>query len=150
MTYIEFLKATLEVIKRHDGKVFGKVFEKDLKKSINSKIYTSNFADLQYINLMNPNTESLRLDTDNHFRLHVGYGKNPINATRLALEIEKQIAYEIESQNKKESNLSKIDELESKFLQLKALIEELNELHFEVKDQLKKKHDIDFKTYYRG
>jgi len=133
---IEFLKAIIPVVQKHDGKVFGKRFETDLK-GVLPKAYISSYAGLQYV-------------YNGDDRCHIGWDKRPIEASRLVLEITKQIEHYIESDKKQQNDLENIEHLRGKFYLLKAQIEELDDLHYEIKNQLKKEFDLDFKTYYRG
>ena len=140
MNYIEFLEAIKTVLPKHNGKVFGKRFETDLK-ALNKDIYISSYAGLQYV--------YLNTNNDN-FRCHIGWSKGPIDSQRVSTEIDKTIEYQKQSALQKAANLNDMDAIEAKFQKLKDLILDLNELHFEVKESLKKKYDLDFKTYYRG
>ncbi len=133
---IDFLNAIKPVIQKHDGKVFGKRFETDLK-SVIPEAYISNFAGLQYIYCIDD-------------RCHIGWDKSPIDAQRLIPEINKQIENCLDSEQKLLNAVNNLDDLRNKFAALKQQIEELDEIHYDIKNQLKKEYDLDFKTYYRG
>lgn len=134
--YIKFLQDMKVIVQVHDGKVFGLRFKKDINVVYPDAWIDSNYG-LQYVYL------------DRDTRLHIGWSKRPIEAARLITEIDRMIAYEIESNQKKSSEAAKMPELKQKFEQLKELINELDELHYDIKSGLKKEFDIDFKTYYR-
>ena len=120
---------------KHDGKVFGKRFENDLKV-VFPKAYISHYAGLQYV-------------YNGDERVHIGWAKQPIDAKRVCSELDKQIEYQKESQIKKDLDLKNLDKIELKMHQLKTLINELEDVNFELKESLKKKYDIQFKSYYR-
>lgn len=133
---IDFLNAIKPVIEKHDGKGFGKRFETDLK-AVLPEAYISNYAGLQYVYYKDD-------------RCHVGWDKRPIEAQRLIHEINKQIENYLESEQKLLNAVNNLDDLRNKFAALKRQIEELDEIHYDIKNQLKKEYDLDFKTYYRG
>lgn len=135
MNTIELLTSLMPIIQKHDQKVFGKRFENDLK-AVHPKAYISSYAGLQYIYIGDE-------------RVHIGWDKQAIDAKRVCAELEKQIEYYKESQIKKAQDASQIDTIKAKFEQLKTLINELDDVNFELKNELKSQYDIDFKTYYR-
>lgn len=137
MEYVEFLKALKPILKKHDGKVFGKRFESDLK-AVMPGAYISHYAGLQYIYL------------DKDTRQHVGWDKRPIEAARVCGEIDRTIEHQLKSNAKRANDLKNINEIKNKFKQLKELIEFCDELHHETREELKKEFDLDFKTYFRG
>lgn len=140
MTRLEHIKAIkdiLPIIEKHDGKVFGKLFEKDIKK-IYPDAWISNYAGLQYVHLTKED------------RIFIGWDKRPIDFQRLNIDLNKQIESMLETQNQIDSENKKMKQIEAKFFKLTELIHELDDLSFENKDKLKKQFDIDFKTYYRG
>lgn len=140
MTRLEHIKAIkdiLPIIEKYDGKVFGKLFEKDIKK-IYPDAWISNHIGLQYIYLTKED------------RIFIGWDKKPIDFQRLNIDLNKQIESMLETQNQIDSENKKMKQIEAKFFKLTELIHELDDLSFENKDKLKKQFDIDFKTYYRG
>ena len=134
--YIKFLQDMKAIIQKHDGKVFGLRFKKDINAVYSSAWIDSNYG-LQYVYL------------DRDTRLHIGWDKRPIDATRLMAEIDRTIAYQIESNNKLDAEMSQLDTIKDKFKQLTSLIYELDELHCDIKSDLKKEYSVDFQTYYR-
>ena len=136
MTYIEFLQNLKSVLKKHDNKVFGKRFEKDLQDII-PDAYISSSIGLQYVYC-------------GEFRAHIGWDKRPIEAERVCLELDRIIENQKESDEKRQTDLKNIKFIRAKFEQLKELIEACDKLHYETKNELKKEFDIDFKTYFTG
>ncbi len=137
LEYAQVIKNLLPIIKKHDGKAFGKLFEKDIKKLYPNAWISGNIG-LQYIYLTKDNT------------IHIGWDKRPIEFERLNKDLNRQIESTIEHQAQIDNENKKIKQIELKFFKLTELIHELDDLSFETKDKFKKQFDIDFKTYYRG
>ena len=116
--YNDLLNKLKPIIQKHNQKVFGKRFEKDLQAVFPKA----------YINIVANNLKYVFFNNNDQDRFFMGYTQEPIDAEKLLKDIDAQIKNNTEASNKLNDELKDHKNINKKFQKLQSLIAELDEL----------------------
>lgn len=143
---VEILKLIGPVIKKHNLKPFAKRFKNDLE---------SVFKPLGYNVALDSSSTLLNVyiykTWDQRERVFIGHGK--IDFETFERNVKGQVEYAVKASNELQAYLvdqSRLDQVQVMGQSLKALIEQIDSMPYQVREELKKQFDFDFKNYYRG